>query len=291
MNIEKQMITFFSVPKPFKGHIDIIQRNAIQSWKKLGSNCEIVLLGDEYGVSDVSKELNVLHISTIKKNTFGTPLIDSIFEIADKMAMTSFLCYINTDIILFNNFLTAFNKIHFNKFLMVGQRWDVNITFPINFSHADWETQLTIHLDKFGHLHGCFGIDYFLFTKGLWSRIPAFALGRTKWDNWLIYKAVALGASVVDATTRFGSGMRVKIINAMYRGLPVLTTSKGVEGINAKDMQHLLVSDNAQKMIKDAETLLSNKILWEEIRDQSRKYVKKHYTWEKVFQNIDKALR
>ncbi len=29
------MITIFAIPKPFKGHIDVIQRNAIQSWTKL----------------------------------------------------------------------------------------------------------------------------------------------------------------------------------------------------------------------------------------------------------------
>ena len=28
------MITFFTTPKPFLGHIGIIQRNAIESWKR-----------------------------------------------------------------------------------------------------------------------------------------------------------------------------------------------------------------------------------------------------------------
>ena len=41
------MITFFATPKPFRGHIRVIQRNAIQSWQRLHSDAEILLLGPE----------------------------------------------------------------------------------------------------------------------------------------------------------------------------------------------------------------------------------------------------
>jgi hypothetical protein len=49
-------------------------------------------------------------------------------------------------------------------------------------------------------LHPPSGIDYFVFRRGLWREIPPFAVGRTMWDNWLIYSARARRVPVVDAT-------------------------------------------------------------------------------------------
>ncbi len=50
------MLTIFSIPKPFEGHIGIIQRNAIQSWIAL-SGCEVILCADEYGTAEITYEL------------------------------------------------------------------------------------------------------------------------------------------------------------------------------------------------------------------------------------------
>lgn len=46
------MLTIFSYPKPFKGHIDVIQRNAINSWTLLNPKPEIILACDEEGTKE-----------------------------------------------------------------------------------------------------------------------------------------------------------------------------------------------------------------------------------------------
>ena len=51
-----------------------------------------------------------------------------------------------------------------------------------------------------GALYPPEGIDAFLFTQGLWGSIPPFAVGRVMWDNWMIYRARAQRAPVIDAT-------------------------------------------------------------------------------------------
>jgi hypothetical protein len=43
------MITFFTTPKPFCGHIGVIQRNAIESWKRIRPSVEVIPFGDEEG--------------------------------------------------------------------------------------------------------------------------------------------------------------------------------------------------------------------------------------------------
>jgi hypothetical protein len=49
-------------------------------------------------------------------------------------------------------------------------------------------------------LHPATGIDYFVYSSSLWGSIKPFAVGRTGWDSWLVYRARALRAPVVDAT-------------------------------------------------------------------------------------------
>ena len=87
------MISIFAIPKPFQGHINIIQRNAIQSWIALNPKCEIILFGDDYGIADVAKEFNIRHVSEIKKNEFGTPILSSAFSSAQKLAKNNILMY------------------------------------------------------------------------------------------------------------------------------------------------------------------------------------------------------
>ena len=61
------MITFFSIPKAFKGHDEIIQSNAIISWLKI-PEVEIILYGDEIGMEKFSETHHVKNIKEIKKN-------------------------------------------------------------------------------------------------------------------------------------------------------------------------------------------------------------------------------
>ncbi len=45
-------LTILAMPKPFRGHIGIIQRNAITSWTKLQPRPEILLFGTEEGAAE-----------------------------------------------------------------------------------------------------------------------------------------------------------------------------------------------------------------------------------------------
>ena len=194
------MITIFSIPKPFKGHIDIIQRNAIQSWLKLESKCEVVLFGDDEGVAEVAEEFRALHVPEVEKNEFGTPLLSSAFNLAQKIAKNDILVYINSDIILMSNFIQAIKRINLDLFLMNGRRCDIDITKLIDFNDVIWEKDLLEEIKNRGTIHGYSGIDYFVFPRNLPHSLPDFAVGRPGWDNWLIYQIKSLKISVIDAT-------------------------------------------------------------------------------------------
>lgn len=198
------MLTLFSIPKPFQGHIDIIQRNAIKSWTLLQPRPEIILLGDDEGTAEIARELGLRHIPEVKRNEYGTPLVDSVFYTGQEAAAYPLVCYINADIILMSDFMNAVEKVigqmKGREFLLVSRRWNVEITELWDFKDPEWESKLRSYVRADGKLDDPSGIDFFLFPKGLWEYIPPFALGRTRWDNWFIYQARAKGVPVIDGT-------------------------------------------------------------------------------------------
>lgn len=195
------MLTLFAIPKAFHDHTAVIQRNAIQSWLGLRPQCEVILLGDDPGTAEVASEFNIHHIPDVARNEHGTPLVNSIFAEAEKAAAYPLLCYVNADIILMSDFMLGVRRAVENKpySLLVGQRWDVDIREPLDFS-SGWEKRVTTLTKSSGTLHAHTGIDYFVFTRGMWKQIPPFAIGRSTWDSWLVYKARSQKVPIIDLT-------------------------------------------------------------------------------------------
>jgi hypothetical protein len=195
-------ITIFSAPKPFTDpHISIIQRNAIQSWIQLGKDVEVVLVGEEAGLAEVAEEYNAIHKRGIKKNEFGTPRVDSIFHQARISSNNEVLAYVNADIILTPDFIRVTKEINNleDYFLIVGRRWDIRINAPLPFQ-GNWLGFLEQEIRQKGKLHGPTAIDYFIFPRFSYVDIPAFAIGRAGWDNWMVYQAKKKGMMVIDGS-------------------------------------------------------------------------------------------
>ena len=197
------MITFFATPKPFRGHIGIIQRNAIESWKRIHPDAEVILFGDEEGAAEAAHELGIRHVPEVARNEHGTPYLNDLFDSAQTIARHELLCFLNCDILLLSDFREAVNRIEpmYRRFLMLGRRWDVGIVEPLNFASADWERSLRQFAIVSDHRRPPQWIDYFVFPRGLYrGQILPFAIGRPGYDNWLIWKTRRLRAPVIDAS-------------------------------------------------------------------------------------------
>ena len=204
------VITLFSAPKPFTDpHIAMIQYNAIQSWTLL-SDVEVILLGEETGLAEAARELGVKHIPDVARNDSGTPLISSMFQFARDASQRShsdLLCIINADMILMPDLIEAAKQVlstsrfkrDLQNFVMLSQRWDMDITAPLEFA-AGWERQLVSTVRTQGQLHRPAGSDFFLFPRSCYQDIPNFVIGRAGWDNWMIYKARKEKWPVIDCT-------------------------------------------------------------------------------------------
>jgi hypothetical protein len=194
------MLTIFTIPKPFAGHIGVIQRNAIMSWLHLVPGCEIILFGDEPGIEEIAKEFNLIHIPEIRKSRYGTPFLNDVFFQAQQIAHNEVMCYCNTDIIFFNAIIDAVKKIPLKEYLMVGDRWDVDITTPLDTSQEKWAEDLFNYAKEHHTLLDFMGMDYFIFPKGMLLNMLPFIVGRRGWDNWLIFHVRQRKISVIDAT-------------------------------------------------------------------------------------------
>jgi hypothetical protein len=190
------------VPKPFRGHFGLIQRNAIGSWVRLHPQIQVILFGDEEGTAEVAQELGVCHVPEVARNEYGTPLLNDVFGKAEQLATHDVLCYVNCDILLMNDFMQAVRMVrqHSNRFLMIGECQNLDLTEPLSFDQPDWEERLHRRVKEKGKRRGPGALDYFVFTRGFYGELPPFALGRPFFDNWLVWRGRALKGPVVDAT-------------------------------------------------------------------------------------------
>jgi len=190
----------FAMPKPFSGHIGVIQENAIRSWCALKPACEIILFGDEEGTAEIAARFGIRHEPDVDRNEFGTPLVSSLFERARQLSSAKTLAYVNADIILAGSLDKVVESTKFERFLVLGRRRDVEITTPLNFDREYFPSRFLSEIIPRTVLHGPAGIDFFIYPRDLYQNIPQFALGRVVWDNWLVYHAAMVGATIIDAT-------------------------------------------------------------------------------------------
>lgn len=196
------MLTIFTCPKAFTGDIDIIQRNAVQSWKTVHPDAQVILCGDDAGIAEVAAQYGVEHIPEVECNSCGTPLLSSAFKMAAARAKHDRLCYTNADILLAPDAARAVSRIPFRCFLTVTKRRDVEVAGLIPFDDT-WPASMAKTDDGEWLRREQTGVDVFIFTKDrLFTEIPPFAVGRPAWDHWYVYNVWKNGVPIVDVSDR-----------------------------------------------------------------------------------------
>jgi hypothetical protein len=197
--MSEPLLTLIAMPKPFEGHIGIIQRNAITSWTKLNPRPDIFLFGEEDGTAQIAAELKIGHLRDIRRNEFGTPLLSDLIQRAKEVSKTPMLGYVNCDIILLQEFQDSIIAIQkqFANFLAVTHRWEIDLRTNLDFN-ADGPRRLELLPPGVPGSHTA--IDAFVFTRDMYADVPGLAIGRAWFDQWLIKDALLHRAPVVDTT-------------------------------------------------------------------------------------------
>jgi hypothetical protein len=123
-----------------------------------------------------------------------------VFSAARTRARHRLLCFANADLVLRRDFVAAARTLdeRLASFLAVGESWDVPLERTLEFD-AGWERPLD-ELLAVARRRGAGALDFFLFTDDLFRDVPPFAIGRVGFDNWLVWRAQAEGAAVVDVS-------------------------------------------------------------------------------------------
>jgi len=250
------MLTLFTIPKPFKNHISLIQNNAIKSWLNLKPKPEIILFGNEYGSSEICKNYGLIQVPKLESNKNNTPFVSDAFKQVNEIANNDILCYVNTDIFFSESFIRTINTIseRFDEFLIIGKRTNVDVEYKINFEDTNWENKLKLNISNKNFNKPHMFIDYMIFKKGVLNDIFPFLVGRPPWDNWFIWYARFNKIPVIDASN---------VINTYHQNHSYSHHVKGrigiYEGEEAQYNFNLLGGVGHYYSIHDANFYITNK--------------------------------
>ncbi len=97
-------------------------------------------------------------------------------------------------------------------------------------------------------------------------------------------------ARVFVEATRSGGGTKLKILNALARGLPVVASREAAEGIDVRGGEHLLITGDDEGMAGEVASLLSDGALWAKLSDNGRALVREKYVAEAAFSPLEEVL-
>jgi len=95
-------------------------------------------------------------------------------------------------------------------------------------------------------------------------------------------------AGVMVVPLHAGSGMRVKILNAMSQALPIVTTPIGCEGIAVEDRKHLLIAESPAQFAQDVVYLLDHPDEANGLGQTGQQLIRDQYDYRKALDPLDR---
>lgn len=94
-------------------------------------------------------------------------------------------------------------------------------------------------------------------------------------------------SSMMVVPLRAGGGMRVKILNALSQGIPMVSTTLGCEGINVTNNKDILIADDAESFAAATVRLLLEAELNKQLTYEGRQTAINHYDYRQACRPLD----
>lgn len=93
-------------------------------------------------------------------------------------------------------------------------------------------------------------------------------------------------SDIMLAPIRIGGGTKFKILEAMASGLPIITTTKGIQGLEISGGQEIMLAENASETVKAISELLKSDKR-KKVVTAARSKIDKDYTWQQIAKKLD----
>jgi glycosyltransferase involved in cell wall biosynthesis len=96
------------------------------------------------------------------------------------------------------------------------------------------------------------------------------------------------GATMSICPVRDGGGTRLKILDAMAMGMPIISTTIGCEGIDVSPGKNVLIADTPEEFVESIRKLNNDVMLREHISNFARITAENKYSWNIIGQKLNK---
>ena len=143
----------------------------------------------------------------------------------------------------------------------------------------------------------------------LWQRCPearfaiaGYALPASwaqRWPDprieWLGFvpdlQALQARSAVFFAPLRHGGGSKLKVLEALAAGLPLVSTAQGVSGLQVSAGHDYLAGESSRELSEALATLLTNPTLAAQLAANGRRYVNQHHDWQAAASQLEAVYR
>jgi len=263
-------------------------------------------------VMSVHECYTVARLKIMKKKPFSWDAVKAFFYYI-RLRPYEFKMYTDADLVLALTPEGREELLHYNKKLpvkIVPHGVDVDFFNP---EKRKSEKNAIMFLGNFGHKPNVDAVIYFyheilpLIKKKI-SDVKFYIVGQkppkeiqkyAKKDKVIVTGFVESVKPYFDKSmvsvipVRLGGGFRGKSLEAMASGVPVVSTSLGVQGVKGKDGEQFLLAETSQEFADKICLLLTDENLHKHLSDNGRKLMVEKYLWQKgveILENILKEL-
>jgi polysaccharide biosynthesis protein PslH len=104
------------------------------------------------------------------------------------------------------------------------------------------------------------------------------------------FKSLLASSWISIVPLQTGGGTRLKILEALALGVPVVSTSKGAEGLEVVEGQHLLIGDTPETFSENILLLFRDPELRKSLAEQGRQLIREKYDRSVVFNQFDRLV-
>jgi sugar transferase (PEP-CTERM/EpsH1 system associated) len=161
------------------------------------------------------------------------------------------------------------------RIVFVGSMdYHANIDAAVNFAREVWP-QLRERRPEL--IFTIVGKDPAPEVRGL-AQIPGVEVTGTVDDVRPFYRE----ASVAVVPLKVGGGSRLKILEAMAAGVPVVSTTLGAEGLEVLHDENILIADTSEQLVQAITSVVENKTRRDQLSAAGRELVSRRYDWSSL---------